>query len=156
MALEDKVQVALRLLREAGCLDMVREGVLSPLRPARRAASGVAAGILAFSLLRCVNATKATMSLRGGAERTWERLQQRAGRSGPSSVGIHSSSLGLVKKNRKTYVRIFHRAPWNILEGRTQPGDALFVDIRVLIALLLDRYNFHRECRIRHLIVKRS
>ncbi|KAJ1207491.1 hypothetical protein NDU88_002882 [Pleurodeles waltl] len=41
MSVEKKVQEALRLLKEAGCLDMVREEALGPLWPARRAASGM-------------------------------------------------------------------------------------------------------------------
>ncbi|KAJ1218070.1 hypothetical protein NDU88_005656 [Pleurodeles waltl] len=51
---DERVQAAPWLLQEAGCLDLVREGVLQPPRLARRAASRVA--VLACSLLRCVRA----------------------------------------------------------------------------------------------------
>ncbi|KAJ1185072.1 hypothetical protein NDU88_001867 [Pleurodeles waltl] len=54
MAAEVKGQEALCLLQEAGRLDFVREEVVGVLRPARRAASGVAAAFLACWPPRCV------------------------------------------------------------------------------------------------------
>ncbi|KAJ1112797.1 hypothetical protein NDU88_001058 [Pleurodeles waltl] len=47
-----KVQEALRLLREAGCLNLLQGGMGGPLRPLRRASSGVAAAVLACSASR--------------------------------------------------------------------------------------------------------
>ncbi|KAJ1215002.1 hypothetical protein NDU88_002612 [Pleurodeles waltl] len=43
------VAEALRLLREAGCLDLLAEGVVGSARPTRRAAGSVAAAVAACS-----------------------------------------------------------------------------------------------------------
>ncbi|KAJ1202202.1 hypothetical protein NDU88_006003 [Pleurodeles waltl] len=54
MAVEAKVQHALRLLEEAGHLDLVRPGAATAARPTRKAASGVAAAVMACSPPRCI------------------------------------------------------------------------------------------------------
>ncbi|KAJ1191129.1 hypothetical protein NDU88_000445 [Pleurodeles waltl] len=64
MSSEDKVQAALRLLTEAGRLDMLKEGVIGPSRPARRASSGVVAVVLACSPPRAL-AVRQAVSGRG-------------------------------------------------------------------------------------------
>ncbi|KAJ1197247.1 hypothetical protein NDU88_001109 [Pleurodeles waltl] len=46
---ESKLQEALRLLREAGRLDILKEGVEGPSRPPQRASGGVAAAVIACS-----------------------------------------------------------------------------------------------------------
>ncbi|KAJ1114012.1 hypothetical protein NDU88_002252 [Pleurodeles waltl] len=56
MATDDWVQAALRLLKEAGRLDLVHKGVLEPLRQAQRAASRVEVAVLACSPPRVVRA----------------------------------------------------------------------------------------------------
>ncbi|KAJ1165961.1 hypothetical protein NDU88_006378 [Pleurodeles waltl] len=52
MAAEAKVQQALRLLEEVGCLDLLRLEAEEAVHPVRKAASSVAAAVLACSLLR--------------------------------------------------------------------------------------------------------
>ncbi|KAJ1215720.1 hypothetical protein NDU88_003328 [Pleurodeles waltl] len=59
MDAEDEVQAVLRLLTEAGCLDMLREVVVGPSRPAQQASSGVAAAVLACSPTRALSARQA-------------------------------------------------------------------------------------------------
>ncbi|KAJ1112552.1 hypothetical protein NDU88_000814 [Pleurodeles waltl] len=49
MAAEGKVQQALRLLEEAGRLDLVRPGAAVAARPVWKTASGVAAAVMAWS-----------------------------------------------------------------------------------------------------------
>ncbi|KAJ1090727.1 hypothetical protein NDU88_003856 [Pleurodeles waltl] len=58
MAAEGKVQQALRLLEEAGRLDLVRPGAAAAARPVRKAASGVATAVMACSPPRCANGAK--------------------------------------------------------------------------------------------------
>ncbi|KAJ1127319.1 hypothetical protein NDU88_005722 [Pleurodeles waltl] len=77
MAAEAKVQQALRLLEEAGRLDLRRSEAAEAARPVRRAASGVAAAVLACSPPCCESAPKKEVSARlkgkaqalGGRER---------------------------------------------------------------------------------------
>ncbi|KAJ1091297.1 hypothetical protein NDU88_004424 [Pleurodeles waltl] len=64
MAAEAKVQEALRLLQEAGRLDLVRAEVVGALWPARRAANGVVAAVLACSPPRRVSPKKKPVSVR--------------------------------------------------------------------------------------------
>ncbi|KAJ1209843.1 hypothetical protein NDU88_005215 [Pleurodeles waltl] len=59
-----KVQEALRLLREAGRLDLIQGGVGGPSRPPRRASGRVAATVLACSTMRG-GARKQAVSRRG-------------------------------------------------------------------------------------------
>ncbi|KAJ1216731.1 hypothetical protein NDU88_004330 [Pleurodeles waltl] len=81
MAVEAKVQQALRLLEEAGRQDLVRPEAAPAARPTRRAASGVAAAVLACSPTRRVTAVKKEMSLpvKGGAQLFGGRVRGVAG-----------------------------------------------------------------------------
>ncbi|KAJ1123423.1 hypothetical protein NDU88_001892 [Pleurodeles waltl] len=68
MAAEVKVQQALRLLEEAGRLDLVRPGAAAAAWPARKAASGVAAAVMACSPPRRITgAKKVSLSGKGKA-----------------------------------------------------------------------------------------
>ncbi|KAJ1088643.1 hypothetical protein NDU88_001799 [Pleurodeles waltl] len=58
MDTEAKVREALALLRQAGRLDLLRDGALAPTRPARRASAGVAAAVAACSPPRVASAGK--------------------------------------------------------------------------------------------------
>ncbi|KAJ1165258.1 hypothetical protein NDU88_005686 [Pleurodeles waltl] len=78
---DGKVQEAMRLLREAGRLNLIQGGVGGPSRPSRRASSGVAAAVLACSTSRG-GARKQPVSRRGGG-----RARVRAGDEGRSGRG---------------------------------------------------------------------
>ncbi|KAJ1164676.1 hypothetical protein NDU88_005110 [Pleurodeles waltl] len=75
---ERKVQEALRLLEEAGRLDLLQEGVGGPSRPPRRASGGVAAAVLACSTSRDVGGRQAGRGCAGG---------RRVVRPGPEGSG---------------------------------------------------------------------
>ncbi|KAJ1165020.1 hypothetical protein NDU88_005450 [Pleurodeles waltl] len=70
MSAEGKVKEALQLLQEAGHLEMLREEALSALRPARRAASGVAAAVLACSSLCRMSTKESVVRVRRRGEGT--------------------------------------------------------------------------------------
>ncbi|KAJ1145550.1 hypothetical protein NDU88_011836 [Pleurodeles waltl] len=70
---ERKVQEALRLLEEAGRLDLLQGGVGGSSRPPRRASGGVAAAVLAYSTVRD-GGQRQVVSRRGGG-----RVRGRAG-----------------------------------------------------------------------------
>ncbi|KAJ1130241.1 hypothetical protein NDU88_008596 [Pleurodeles waltl] len=71
----DKVQEALCLLRKAGQLDMLREGVVGPARPPRCVSGGVAGAVLACSSSMWPDET-------GGKEEGWGEVQGQGGRRG--------------------------------------------------------------------------
>ncbi|KAJ1142306.1 hypothetical protein NDU88_008633 [Pleurodeles waltl] len=76
MSAEEKVQAALRLLTEAGCLDILKEDVVGPSRPPRRASSGVAVAVLACSPPRAFDGRQAGGKWEGRREvprRCWGR-----------------------------------------------------------------------------------
>ncbi|KAJ1125411.1 hypothetical protein NDU88_003843 [Pleurodeles waltl] len=81
MSADAKVQEVLRLLREAGHLDMVREKVLHAPIPARKALSSVAAAILASSPQRSMLSKELEVSVR-----RW--------RSGRGEVGLVGTGKG--------------------------------------------------------------
>ncbi|KAJ1175410.1 hypothetical protein NDU88_000698 [Pleurodeles waltl] len=58
METDAKVLEALALLRQAGRLDLLKDGALAPARPARRASAGVAAAVAACSPPRVAPAGK--------------------------------------------------------------------------------------------------
>ncbi|KAJ1106862.1 hypothetical protein NDU88_004260 [Pleurodeles waltl] len=62
---EAKVREALALLRQAGRLDLLKEGALATTRPARRASAGVAAVVAACSPPRAVYGGKVRCASRG-------------------------------------------------------------------------------------------
>ncbi|KAJ1169038.1 hypothetical protein NDU88_000945 [Pleurodeles waltl] len=66
MSADEEVQAALRLLTEAGRLDILKEGVVGPSRPLWRASSGVAVAVLACSPPRTSDGRQAVSG--GGAE----------------------------------------------------------------------------------------
>ncbi|KAJ1161180.1 hypothetical protein NDU88_001667 [Pleurodeles waltl] len=73
---DEQVRAALQLLQEAGSLDLVRKAVVEHLRPARRAASGVAVAVLACST-QCRMKTQKKAGLSGRrmrVKRTREEL----------------------------------------------------------------------------------
>ncbi|KAJ1142159.1 hypothetical protein NDU88_008486 [Pleurodeles waltl] len=65
MESEAKVREALALLRQAGRLDLLKEGALAPTRPARRASAGVAAMVAACSPPRVAARGKVRCASRG-------------------------------------------------------------------------------------------
>ncbi|KAJ1175169.1 hypothetical protein NDU88_000460 [Pleurodeles waltl] len=65
METEAKVLEAVVLLRQAGRLDLLKEGALAPTRPARRASAGVAAAVAACSPPRVAAADKVRGASRG-------------------------------------------------------------------------------------------
>ncbi|KAJ1128486.1 hypothetical protein NDU88_006864 [Pleurodeles waltl] len=69
MAAEAKVQQELRLLEEAGCLDLVRPGAAADACPVRKAASSVAAAVMACSPPRHVTGLKKVSPLGKGKAR---------------------------------------------------------------------------------------
>ncbi|KAJ1126402.1 hypothetical protein NDU88_004810 [Pleurodeles waltl] len=105
MESEAKVMEAVALLRQAGRLDLLREGALAPTRPARRASAGVAAAVAACSPSRVAGVGKVRGPSRGagarggpgaglgrvyGRERVGEtpRVSREPGRAGRRSSGF--------------------------------------------------------------------
>ncbi|KAJ1137379.1 hypothetical protein NDU88_003788 [Pleurodeles waltl] len=85
MVVDAKVQEALRLLREAGRQDLVREEVIQASHPARRAAGGVATAVLACSSPRRVSAKALDVSAMCGGRVQGE--VRRGGEGEPLFVG---------------------------------------------------------------------
>ncbi|KAJ1186362.1 hypothetical protein NDU88_003144 [Pleurodeles waltl] len=131
----EKVQEALRLLREAGQLDLLQDGVEGPSCPPRRASGGVSAAVLACSSSREPDERQAvrrrgvgrSKSRAGGAllkGRGRALLLRRAGfRASPRSCGPGSRARGLPKGTQMRPVKVrawmgggrarrHHVSPW--------------------------------------------
>ncbi|KAJ1205447.1 hypothetical protein NDU88_000882 [Pleurodeles waltl] len=65
MEVEAKVLEAVALLRQAGRMDLLKDGALAPGRPERRASAGVAAAVAACSPPRVAGACKVRGASRG-------------------------------------------------------------------------------------------
>ncbi|KAJ1152505.1 hypothetical protein NDU88_005280 [Pleurodeles waltl] len=105
---EKKVQEALRLLKEAGHMDMLKDGLGGPSRPPRRASGGVAAAVLACSSSRDSDERQAVRRRGGG------RSMGRAG--------------GAVVKGRGRALPFQRAGPWfrgsDVRARGTPPGSA--------------------------------
>ncbi|KAJ1124403.1 hypothetical protein NDU88_002864 [Pleurodeles waltl] len=86
MEVEARVLEAVALLRQAGRMDLLKDGALAPGRPARRASAGVAAAVAACSPPRVAGACKVRGASRGRGRRAGPG-RARGGFLGGSVVG---------------------------------------------------------------------
>ncbi|KAJ1197918.1 hypothetical protein NDU88_001762 [Pleurodeles waltl] len=76
-----RVQEALRILREAGRLDLIQGELGAPSRPPRRASGGVAAAVLACSESRGAASRQLVSRMGGGRLRAWGEGRRAGARS---------------------------------------------------------------------------
>ncbi|KAJ1117579.1 hypothetical protein NDU88_005777 [Pleurodeles waltl] len=109
MAEESKVRAALVLLRQAGCMDLLREEALAPGRLARRALAGVAAAVAVCSpphagaewQVRGVGRLAGGIELKGvaGAGKRRARRRARGFQGLPLGLGAPRLRLGAVERS---------------------------------------------------------
>ncbi|KAJ1206123.1 hypothetical protein NDU88_001532 [Pleurodeles waltl] len=97
MAAEDKVQEALRLLREEGRLGILKEGVGGPSRPPRRASGSVEAAVIACSSPRAAYGRQAVRRRGGG------RCRGRVGGAAVEGRGRPGPPAGLKLRGAEDY-----------------------------------------------------